>query len=147
MLDGTMRDNIIFGRKRNSNGDDAVWAALEEAQLAAFVRELPEGLDTEIGERGVRLSGGQRQRVGIARALFTDPQVLIFDEATSALDYDTEEAVMQAIHALHGKKTMVIIAHRLTTIAGCDAVYRVADGKLLKESEKDRLSGADAHKG
>lgn len=137
MLDGTMRDNVIFGRKRISQNDDDVWDALEKAQLADFVRGLPKGLDTEIGERGVRLSGGQRQRIGIARALFTDPEVLIFDEATSALDNDTEEAVMQAIHALHGKKTMVIIAHRLTTIAGCDAVYCAVDGKFLKEKQKD----------
>lgn len=133
MLDDTIRENVVFGHEKNVQTDDAVWAALEEAQLADFVRELPEGLDTTIGERGVRLSGGQRQRIGIARALFTNPEVLVFDEATSALDNETEEAIMQSINALHGKKTMIIIAHRLSTIEGCDAVYRAGDGKIVKE--------------
>lgn len=133
MLDGTVRENVVFGHKVEADTDNVVWEALGEAQLADFVRGLPDGLDTEIGERGVRLSGGQRQRIGIARALFTNPKVLIFDEATSALDNETEEAIMQSIHALYGKKTMIIIAHRLTTIEGCDAVYRVQDGKLVQE--------------
>lgn len=133
MLDDTIRENVVFGHETDGQTDAAVWAALEEAQLADFVRELPDGLDTAIGERGVRLSGGQRQRIGIARALFTNPDVLVFDEATSALDNETEEAIMQSIHALHGKKTMIIIAHRLTTIEGCDAVYRAGDGKMIKE--------------
>ena len=133
MLDDSIRENVVFGHVKNKRTDEAVWAALEEAQLADFVRELPEGLDTTIGERGVRLSGGQRQRIGIARALFTNPDVLVFDEATSALDNETEEAIMQSINALHGKKTMIIIAHRLTTIEGCDAVYRAEDGKIVKE--------------
>ena len=140
MLDDTIRANIVFGHpdSRIQPGlavcsDDAVWAALEEAQLADFVRMLPKGIDTLIGEHGVRLSGGQRQRVGIARALYTNPDVLVFDEATSALDNETEEAIMQSINALHGKKTMIIIAHRLTTIEGCDVVYCVKDGKLVPE--------------
>ncbi len=142
MLDDTIRANIVFGhteignakdREKTDSGidrEEAVWAALEEAQLADFVKTLPKGIDTAIGERGVRLSGGQRQRIGIARALFTNPDVLVFDEATSALDHETEEAIMQSINALHGKKTMIIIAHRLTTIEGCDMVYRAGDGKL-----------------
>ncbi len=133
MLDDTIRANILFGHEADSSTEEAVWAALKEAQLEEFVRQLPKGLDTPIGERGVRLSGGQRQRIGIARALFTSPDVLVFDEATSALDNETEEAIMQSIHALHGKKTMIIIAHRLTTIEGCDAVYRAENGKLIKE--------------
>ena len=133
MLDDTIRENVVFGHIKDSHTNDDVWTALEEAQLADFVRELPEGLDTTIGERGIRLSGGQRQRIGIARALFTNPDVLVFDEATSALDNETEEAIMQSINALHGKKTMIIIAHRLTTIEGCDAVYRAGDGKIVKE--------------
>lgn len=132
MLDDTIRENIMFGHTEDSYTDEMVWEALEEAQLADFVHTLPEGLDTTIGERGIRLSGGQRQRIGIARALFTNPDVLVFDEATSALDNDTEEAIMESINALHGKKTMVIIAHRLSTIEGCDAVYRAENGKLLK---------------
>ncbi len=133
MLDDTIRENVMFGHAKNKHTDEAVWMALEEAQLADFVRELPDGLDTAVGENGVRLSGGQRQRIGIARALFTNPDVLVFDEATSALDNETEEAIMRSINALHGKKTMIIIAHRLTTIEGCDAVYRAGDGKIVKE--------------
>lgn len=133
MLDDTVRANVMFGHSDDGHADEAVWAALEEAQMADFVRSLPKGIDTAIGERGVRLSGGQRQRIGIARALFTNPDVLILDEATSALDSETEEAIMQSINSLHGKKTMVIIAHRLTTIEGCDMVYHVEDKKFRKE--------------
>ena len=118
--------------KQKEIEDEKVWKALEEAQLAAFVRDLPRGLDTTIGERGIRLSGGQRQRIGIARALYPDPEVLIFDEATSALDNDTESSIMESINSLHGRKTMIIIAHRLQTIEGCDMVFRVEDGKIRK---------------
>ena len=133
MLDDTIRGNVAFGIDSQEVDEQAVWKALEEAQLAEFVRSLPEGLDTQIGERGIRLSGGQRQRIGIARALYTDPELLIFDEATSALDNETESAIMESINALHGKKTMIIIAHRLTTIEGCDMVYRVENGKIERE--------------
>lgn len=133
MLDDTIRGNVAFGIDSKTVDDQAVWKALEEAQIADFVRSIPEGLDTQIGERGIRLSGGQRQRIGIARALYTDPELLIFDEATSALDNETESAIMESINALHGKKTMVIIAHRLTTIEGCDMVYRVENGKIERE--------------
>lgn len=137
LLDDTIRANIMFGNATDAS-DDAVWMALREAQLEDFVRSLPEGLDTQIGERGVRLSGGQRQRIGIARALYTQPKVLIFDEATSALDNETEEALMEAINGLHGKKTMIIIAHRLQTIQNCDLVYRVGEGKItLDEHAKE----------
>lgn len=133
MLDDTIRSNIAFGVHADRQSDELVWKALEEAQLADFVRSLPDGLETRIGERGIRLSGGQRQRIGIARALYGNPQLLIFDEATSALDNETETAIMESINALHGKKTMIIIAHRLTTIEECDMVYRVEDGKILQE--------------
>lgn len=133
MLDDSIRGNVAFGIETEEIDDQAVWKALEEAQLAEFVHSLPEGLDTQIGERGIRLSGGQRQRIGIARALYSDPELLIFDEATSALDNETESAIMESINALHGKKTMVIIAHRLTTIEGCDMVYRVENGKIERE--------------
>lgn len=133
MLDDSIRANVAFGLAENEMDDDAVWHALEEAQLADFVRSLPEKLDTQIGERGVRLSGGQRQRIGIARALYPNPELLIFDEATSALDNETEAAIMEAINGLHGKKTLVIIAHRLQTIEGCDMVYRVANGRIERE--------------
>lgn len=132
MLDDTIRSNIAFGVPEEDVDDSRVWEALEEAQLADFVRSLPEKLDTEIGERGVRLSGGQRQRTGVARALYANPELLIFDEATSALDHSTEEALMEAIGHLRGKKTMIIIAHRLQTIEMCDMVYRVENGGIQR---------------
>lgn len=131
MLDDSIRANVAFGEKAVS--DDEVWRALKDASLDEFVRSLPEQLDTQIGERGVRLSGGQRQRIGIARALYKNPQVLIFDEATSALDHTTESTIMEAIHGLKGTKTMIIIAHRLTTIEACDRIYRIEDGKIVLE--------------
>lgn len=133
MLDSTIRRNVAFGIADEEIDDDKVWQALREAQLDEFVRGLPEGLDTSIGERGIRLSGGQRQRIGIARALLEDPEVLVLDEATSALDNETEAAIMESINRLHGRKTLVIIAHRLQTIEKCDIVYRVADGKVVRE--------------
>lgn len=133
MLDSDIRHNVAFGVPDELIDDEKVWRALKEAQLDVFVKGLPRGLDTEIGERGIRLSGGQRQRIGIARALFDDPEVLILDEATSALDNDTEAAIMESINSLHGKKTLVIIAHRLQTIEKCDMVYRVEDGLAKRE--------------
>ena len=133
MVDSTIRKKVAFGYGDDEIDDDKVWRALKEAQLDEFVRGLPEGLDTGIGERGIRISGGQRQRIGIARALFEDPEVLVLDEATSALDNDTEAAIMDSINRLHGKKTLIIIAHRLQTIEKCDMVYRVEHGKVMRE--------------
>ncbi|MCX4338439.1 MAG: ABC transporter ATP-binding protein [Lachnospiraceae bacterium] len=134
LIDESIRDNIAFGIDADKIDDKRIWEALEEAQLKQFVEELPEGLDTTIGDRGVRISGGQRQRLGIARALYYNPEILVFDEATSALDGDTETAVMEAINSFHGKKTMVIIAHRLNTIEKCDVIYKVEDGKITETS-------------
>lgn len=133
MLDDTIRSNVAFGVPKEKINEDRLWEVLREAQLDEFVRTLPEGLDTGIGERGIRLSGGQRQRIGIARALYHDPEVLVLDEATSALDNDTEKAIMDSINRLHGKKTLIIIAHRLQTIEKCDMVYRVENGKAALE--------------
>lgn len=133
MLNDTIRANVAFGIPAHKIDDAQVWKALEEAKLKEFVEGLPQGLDTSIGERGVRISGGQRQRIGIARALYKDPKLLVFDEATSALDNETEAAIMESINALHGKKTMVIIAHRLTTIEGCDLIYRIEDGAITRQ--------------
>ena len=133
MLDSTIRKNVAFGVPDSEIDDNKVWSALKEAQLDEFVRSLPDGLDTAIGERGIRLSGGQRQRIGIARALFEDPEVLVLDEATSALDNETEAAIMDSINRLHGKKTLVIIAHRLQTIEKCDMVYRVNGQKVTQQ--------------
>ena len=132
MLDDTIRRNVAFGVHDENIDEDRVWEVLKEAKLDEFVRSLPEGLETGIGERGIRLSGGQRQRIGIARALYYDPEVLILDEATSALDNDTESAIMESINGLQGRKTLVIIAHRLRTIEKCDVVYRVEDGKAVR---------------
>jgi ABC-type multidrug transport system fused ATPase/permease subunit len=130
LVDESIRENIAFGIDAAEIDDDRIWEVMEEAQLAEFVRSLPEGLDTTIGDRGVRLSGGQRQRIGIARALYHNPEILVFDEATSALDNETEAAVMEAINSFHGRKTMVIIAHRLNTIEKCDVIYEVKDEKI-----------------
>lgn len=136
MLDDTVRNNIAFGVKEEDIDDSRIWEVLEQAQMKQFVEELPEGLDARIGERGIRISGGQRQRLGIARALYHDPELLVFDEATSALDNDTETAIMEAIDMLHGQKTMVIIAHRLRTIENCDMIYEVKDGKISLSEKK-----------
>lgn len=132
LTDDPIRDNIAFGVNREEIDDERIWRVLEEAQMKEFVENLPEGLDTSIGERGVRISGGQRQRLGIARALYHNPEILVFDEATSALDTETETAIMEAIDNFHGKKTMIIIAHRLRTIENCDLVYRVENGKITE---------------
>lgn len=132
LIDESIRDNIAFGIDSDKIDDKRIWEVLEEAQLKEFIEELPEGLDTTIGDRGVRLSGGQRQRIGIARALYNDPEILVFDEATSALDNDTEAAVMEAVNSFHGKKTMIIIAHRLNTIEKCDIIYKVEEAKLVE---------------
>lgn len=132
LVDESIRNNIAFGIADEEIDDERIWAVLEEAQLKDFILTLPDGLDTTIGDRGVRISGGQRQRLGIARALYHNPSILVFDEATSALDNDTEAAVMEAINSFHGKKTMVIIAHRLNTIEKCDIVYKVDEGKIVE---------------
>ena len=117
--------------------ESAVMAAVEKAQLKEFIESLPLGLDTIVGDRGVRLSGGQRQRIGIARALYHDPEILVLDEATSALDNETEAAVMEAIEHLQGIKTMIIIAHRLTTIRNVDTIYEVGDGKVAQRNKAE----------
>lgn len=139
LADESIRSNVAFGIKEDEIDDAKVWAALEEAQLKEFVEKLPDGLDTMTGERGVRLSGGQRQRIGIARALYDNPEILVLDEATSALDSETESAVMEAIDRLQGRKTLIIIAHRLTTIRNCQVVFKVDGGKIEKVENKEEL--------
>ena len=140
LMDDTIADNIAFGVSWKDIDREKLNRAVERSQLGAFIRELPDGLETEVGERGVRLSGGQRQRIGIARALYNEPEVLVLDEATSALDNETETAVMESIDALHGEMTLIIIAHRLSTIRNCDVVYRVGDGKALQETNPNETS-------
>ncbi len=133
LIDDTIRNNIAYGIGKDDIDEKRIDEVIEEAQLKDFIDTLPEGLDTVIGERGVRLSGGQRQRIGIARALYNDPEILVLDEATSALDTETETAVMEAIDSLSGKKTLIIIAHRLSTIENCDIVYEVKDGNVTRQ--------------
>ena len=133
LTDDTIRNNVAFGIEKEQIDDVLVWEALQQAQLKTFVESLPEGINTVVGERGIKFSGGQRQRVAIARALYYDPAILVLDEATSALDNETESAVMEAIESLQGHKTLIIVAHRLTTIKSCDEVYEIVDGKAVKK--------------
>lgn len=137
LSDASIRRNVAFGIEEDKIDDDKVWKALEMAQLKPFVEELKEGLDTRVGEWGVKFSGGQRQRVAIARALYSDPDVLIMDEATAALDNETEKAVMESIEALQGLKTLVIVAHRLTTVKKCDEIYEIIGGKAVLKSKEE----------
>ena len=138
LLAGNIRDNVSFGLKDVDDKD--IWEALDKAQLGEFIRNLPEGLNTQVGERGVKLSGGQRQRIAIARALFNKPEILVLDEATSALDNETETAIMESIDALAGQITMIIVAHRLTTIRNCNRIYRIGDG-VAKEVSHEEIFG------
>ena len=133
LTDESIRANVALGIYEDQIDDAKVWKALDDAQLGDFVRGLKDGLDTRIGEMGVRLSGGQRQRIGIARALYYDPDVLFLDEATAALDTATEKAVMAAVNALSREKTCIIIAHRLTTIEDCDTILEVKDGRVTRQ--------------
>ena len=133
LSDDSIRHNIAFGIPDEEIDDDRISECIKEARLSDLISELSEGVETVIGDRGIRLSGGQRQRIAIARALYFRPEVLVLDEATSSLDNDTEAAVMEAIEALHGKVTMIVVAHRLSTIEKCDKVYRVEDGKVTRQ--------------
>lgn len=136
LCDDTIRRNIAFGIPEDEIDEKRIRRAVEQAQLTQTIEELPHGLDTILGESGVRFSGGQRQRVAIARAMYYDPEILILDEATAALDNNTESAVMEAIDALHGYKTLIIIAHRLSTIRNCDIVYEIIDGKSVQRNKE-----------
>ncbi|GBL20369.1 protein glycosylation K [Acidimicrobiaceae bacterium] len=133
LTDDTLRRNVAFGLGDENIDEQAVVAAIRLAQLEEFVSSLPEKLGTVVGERGVRLSGGQRQRIGIARALYHNPSVLVLDEATSSLDTPTEHGVMQAVQALQGSKTVIIVAHRLSTVEYCDRLYRIEDSRLTEQ--------------
>ena len=141
LANDTIRNNVAFGHASDEIDDEKVWNVLREAQLDQFVEGLPDRLDTQVGERGIKFSGGQRQRIAIARALYNEPSIVVLDEATSALDNETEKAVMEAIDSLQGYKTLIIVAHRLTTIRNCDKIYEIRDGKaVLREKDEIFLS-------
>ncbi len=144
LSDDTMRRNIAFGLPDDQIDEEGIRRAVEQAQLTEFVEQLPQGLDTVIGERGARLSGGQRQRIGIARALYHDPQVLVMDEATSALDNITEQHIITAIETLRGKRTIIMIAHRITTVMNCDTLYFMEDGRITDAGTYTELLARNA---
>jgi ABC-type multidrug transport system fused ATPase/permease subunit len=131
LLDDTLKANIAFGVDLKYIDNDKVIRALKIAELDDWIESLPEHLDTFVGEKGVRLSGGQIQRIGIARALYNDPDILILDEATSSLDTVTESRIMKSVNSLHGIKTLIIIAHRLSTVEKCDTVYKLEKGIVI----------------
>ena len=135
LIDGSLRDNIGFGISPDCIDEEKIRSAVEKSQLTDFIASIPNGLDTRVGERGVRLSGGQRQRIGIARALYNNPPVLFLDEATSALDINTEREVMQAVENLHGNTTVLVIAHRYSTIKNCDYLYKLEKGKIVAQGK------------
>ncbi len=139
LTDDTIRNNVAFGIEASQIDDRKVWESLHQAKLAEYVKNLPDGLDTVVGDRGIRFSGGQRQRIAIARALYENPEIIIFDEATAALDQETESAVMESIQSLLGNKTIIIIAHRLTTIQNCDVIYEVEKGNIRKVSYENLI--------
>lgn len=142
LTDDTLRRNVAFGLAEDEIDDAAVRRALRAAQLEAFVSGLPDGVETIVGERGIRLSGGQRQRIGIARALYNDPPVLVLDEATSSVDNVTERGLMDSVRALHGEKTILIVAHRLSTVEHCDKLFRLDRGCLLEEGTVSELASS-----
>ena len=141
LTDDTLRRNVAFGVPNEEIDDVALMRSVRAAQLEQFVAELPSGIDTLVGERGIRLSGGQRQRIGIARALYHDPSVLVLDEATSSLDIATEKSVMNAVRALKGSKTIIIVAHRLSTVEKCDRIFRLERGHLVQEGVPKEMLG------
>ncbi len=137
LIDDTLKTNVAWGMDSSKIVDEKVWEALKKAQLSDFVSKHEKGLNMDVGERGTRISGGQRQRIGIARALYRDPEVLVFDEATSALDNETEKEVMEAINSLQGTKTMIMIAHRLSTVENCDIIFKVENGHVTQISRDE----------
>ena len=139
LMDDTIRNNVVFGAERELVNEGKVWDSLRLAQLDSFVKELPNGLNTLVGENGVRCSGGQRQRIGIARALYHDPQVLILDEATASLDNETESAFMDSIEGMSGEKTIILIAHRITTVKNADIIFFLSHGRITASGTYDYL--------
>ena len=141
LTDDTLRRNVAFGLADAQINEHSVWSAVRAAQLEEFINSLPQGLDTMVGERGVRLSGGQLQRIGIARALYHDPSVLVLDEATSSLDTQTERGVLDAVRKLHGEKTIIIVAHRMSTVEDCDQLFRLEGGRIVSQGDVESMLG------
>ena len=139
LSEGSIAENIAFGIPADEIDYDQVMKAISLAHLTELVEELPEGINTKVGERGVQLSGGQRQRIGIARALYNEADILIFDEATSALDGITEKIIMDAIHDFTGQKTIIMIAHRLKTVQKCDTIYLMEKGRVIDQGTYQQL--------
>ena len=139
LTDDSLRNNIALGVNEDEINDEWIESAVNKSELKDFIKELPNKLETIVGEHGVKLSGGQRQRIGIARALYHNPPVLVLDEATSSLDNKTESSVMKSINALHGQKTIIIITHRLSTISYCDYVYKLNKGKIVEHGEYEKV--------
>jgi ABC-type multidrug transport system fused ATPase/permease subunit len=139
LIDSSLRKNIAFGIAEDEIDESRIEYAIHAAHLTDFVNNLPDGLDTYVGERGVRLSGGQRQRIGIARALYPDPSIIVLDEASSSLDNATEKQIMHTVEQLHLQKTIIIIAHRLSTIENCDWIFKLDRGKIIDEGKPDQL--------
>jgi len=135
VTDDTLRNNIALGVSEEDISDKKINIAIKLAQLKKFIESLPDKENTLVGENGVRISGGQKQRIGIARALYHNPEILIMDEATSSLDNETELEIMSDINSLHGKKTIIIITHRLSTVSGCDSLYKM-ENKILNKIKK-----------
>ena len=143
LTDDSLRRNIAFGIANEDIDELALNRAIKAAQLNEFVNSLENGLDSVVGERGIRISGGQRQRIGIARALYHDPEVLVLDEATSSLDVATETKIMEAVNTFKGKKTIIIVAHRLSTVENCNLIYHIKKGKIVKEGLPDSILASE----
>ena len=139
ICNGTIRDNVALGFPQELVNDEVVWESLNSAHLASVVRSLPNLLDSQVGERGTKLSGGQRQRLGIARALYTKPKLLVLDEATSSLDGKSEFDISESIQELKGKVTIIVVAHRLSTIRNADRIIYMKEGKITGEGSFDVL--------
>ncbi len=137
LIDDTIRANVAFGLRKECVSDDEVWSALKKSKLDEFVKTLADGIDTVVGERGIKLSGGQRQRIAIARVLYDNPEIIVLDEATSSLDTGTEEAVMDSINELQREKTLIVVAHRLSTVRECNTIYSIDNGVIRKVDKKE----------
>jgi ABC-type multidrug transport system fused ATPase/permease subunit len=139
LIDNTLRNNVALGENEAEIDDQRLTKALQQARLHELVEQLPHGVNTVLGERGVRLSGGQRQRVALARAFYHGRNILVMDEATSALDNETEQEIVSEIQRLKGQKTMIVIAHRLTTVQHCDRIYRLEQGRVVEQGTPEQV--------